>query len=72
MPKFLTVTELAEKMQYHPKTILRWIHKGRIMAFKVGQGRRARYRICETELERVAAIGYEENMKVLKEQFEEE
>ncbi len=72
MSQFLTVNEVAKKMQYHPKTILRWIHEGRIMAFKVGNGKRARYRISETELVRLAAIGYEENMQVLKEQFKEE
>lgn len=72
MEQYLTVSEVAKKMQYHPKTILNWIHSGRIMAFKVGKGPKARYRISETELIRIAAIGYEENMEVLKEQFKEE
>jgi excisionase family DNA binding protein len=71
MEKYLKVKDVASRLNYNSRTILRWIHEGRIMAFQIGSGRRARYRIAETELTRIAAIGYEENMQVLKEQLKE-
>jgi excisionase family DNA binding protein len=54
--KLLTVKEFAAKFKVHPSTIRRAIECGRIHAFRIGNGRRASYRILESEIERVIAF----------------
>ncbi len=48
---WLTVDQVAERMQLHPDTVRLWLRTGRIKGTKLS--RRAGYRIPETELQRV-------------------
>ena len=52
----LSVKEFASKLNVHPTTIRRAILYGRIHAFRVGAGKKASYRINETELDRMMAF----------------
>lgn len=68
MKQHYTVKEVAQILRHDPQTIRKMIKTGRINAFKIGCGtRRTPYLISEDELERLSVIGYEENMKQLKE-----
>lgn len=42
-----TVEQFAERLKLHPKTVLRFIHEGRLRAVKVGRS----YRILRSEME---------------------
>jgi excisionase family DNA binding protein len=48
---WLTVDQVAERIQLHPDTVRLWLRTGRIKGTKLS--RRAGYRIPETELQRV-------------------
>lgn len=50
---FLTVEEFAKKVKLHPGTIRKAIKDGKIFASRPGSGKRTRYRIAESELERL-------------------
>lgn len=68
MKKLYTVKDLSEILRHDEQTIRKLIRTGRIHAFKLGSGsRRSPYLISEDEIERLTVIGYEENMKQLKE-----
>lgn len=54
--RILTVKEFAKRIRVHPNTVRNGIRCGRIQAFKVGQGKRAAYRIFSSELQRIAAF----------------
>jgi|WetSurMetagenome_2_1015567.scaffolds.fasta_scaffold78032_1 excisionase family DNA binding protein len=45
----LTVEQCADRLKLHPKTVLRFIHEGRLKAVKVGRG----YRIAEAEIGKI-------------------
>ena len=61
-----TVEEVAEIFKYNPQTIRRLIRMGRIHAFRLGNGKKAPYRIVEEEIERLRVIGFQEQMEELK------
>jgi excisionase family DNA binding protein len=46
MDKFLTVEEIATKLQVHWQTVLKYIKSGKLRAVKLGRG----YRIDPTDL----------------------
>lgn len=50
---FLTVEEFAQRLKLHPRTIHRAIKEGKIYASRPSGGKRAPYRISESELERL-------------------
>lgn len=54
--EFFTVKEFAKIFKVHPNTVYRAIDCGRIQAFRVGQGKKASFRIFKTEIERMAAF----------------
>ncbi len=68
--KYCTVEEFAEKLRVSPQTIRRMIKVGRINAIKLINGKRSPYRILESELIRLSMVGYEENMKIIRENIE--
>ena len=70
--KLYTVDNLAEIFSYNPQTIRNLIRKGRIKAFKLGNGKKAPWRILQVEVERLQMIGFEEQMKELKQQLKDE
>jgi excisionase family DNA binding protein len=45
----LTVEQCADRLKLHPKTVLRFIHEGRLKAVKVGRG----YRIAAAEVGKI-------------------
>jgi excisionase family DNA binding protein len=47
-----TVEQFAERLKLHPKTVLRFIHEGRVRAVKVGKS----YRILRTEMEAMTGV----------------
>lgn len=53
---FFTVIEFAEKLRVHPNTIRRAIQKGRIQAFRTGEGEKSSYRIPSTEVKRLCEL----------------
>jgi excisionase family DNA binding protein len=60
---FLTVKEFAERMKMNPLTIRLAIRRGEIYATKFTSGKRSRYRIAESELERLYLKGICEEKK---------
>jgi excisionase family DNA binding protein len=58
---FLTVEEFAKKLKMHPGTVRRAIKQGKIYASRPSAGKKAPYRICESELERLHFQGMCEN-----------
>ena len=60
---FLTVEEFAERVKLHPGSVRRAIKQGRIFASRPSPGKRAPYRIAESELERLHLQGMCENKK---------
>lgn len=47
-----TVEQFAERLQLHPKTVLRFIREGRLRAAKVGKS----YRILRSDLEAMTGV----------------
>lgn len=60
---FLTVEEFAKRLKMHPGSIRRSIQQGKIFATKLTNGKKAHYRIPESELERLYLQGMCENKK---------
>ena len=50
---FLTVEEFAERIKMHPTSVRRAIKMGKIFAMRPSPGKKAPYRIAESELERL-------------------
>jgi excisionase family DNA binding protein len=50
--KLLTVEQAAEQLKVHPKTVLRYIHEGRLPATRIGKS----YRIVRAELDAFAGV----------------
>ena len=61
--KFLTVEEFAERIKLHRATVRRAIKQGKIFASRPSPGKKAPYRIAESELERLHLQGMCENKK---------
>lgn len=61
--KFLTVEEFGERIKMHPTTVRRAIKQGKIYAVRPSLGKRAPYRIAESELERLQIQGMCEKKK---------
>lgn len=51
--KFLSIKELASKLNVHHSTIRRAIKTGKIKAITFGNGKRPIYRIPESEIEKI-------------------
>jgi excisionase family DNA binding protein len=60
---FLTLEEFAQRLKMHPGTIRRAIKQGKIFASRPSLGKRAPYRIAESELERLHLQGMCEKKK---------
>lgn len=54
---YFTIQEFADKLKIHHQTVRRDIKNGRIYAFRASSGKRASYRIAESELERLQIQG---------------
>jgi excisionase family DNA binding protein len=50
---FLTVAEFAEKIKMHPRSVRRLIREGKLFACRLSEGKKAHYRIAESEIERI-------------------
>ena len=64
---FLTVEEFAQRIKMHPTTIRRCIKQGKIFATRPSPGKKAPFRIAESELERLQLQGMCELNKKNKE-----
>ncbi len=51
--EFKTVNEVAEALKVHPQTVKRWIAKGQLAAFKLGD--RSGWRIADEDLQEFLA-----------------
>jgi excisionase family DNA binding protein len=60
---FLTVEEFASRVKLHPASVRRSIKKGKIFASRPTTGKKAPYRIAESELERLMLQGMCEGQK---------
>ena len=52
--RFLTVSQVAERLQVHRRTVLGWIETGRLEAMDIGSDQRPLYRIAEGAVAKVA------------------
>lgn len=50
---FLTVEEFAKRFNVSQATVRKAIREGKIFATRLSMGKKAPYRICETEIERL-------------------
>jgi excisionase family DNA binding protein len=53
--RFLTVAQVAERLQTTPDTIRRWIREGKLKAVMPG-GAKLGYRIAEADVERLLGV----------------
>lgn len=63
MSEFLTVKEFAKCLRIHYNTVRNMIKKGRIHAFKIGNGKTSDFRIPITEINHLGILGIEESIK---------
>jgi excisionase family DNA binding protein len=49
----MTVNDVADQLQVHPRTVKRWIAEGQLTAFKLGD--RAGWRISEEDVQKFLA-----------------
>lgn len=66
--EFLSIKEFASLIKVHPNTVRRSIKKGKLNAFRVGEGCKAIYRIPLTEINRLAIMNMETVMNSLIDQ----
>lgn len=59
LPDFLTIKEFALMIRVHPNTVRRSIRKGRISAFRIGEGGRSGFRIARAEVNRLSVVDLE-------------
>lgn len=64
--RYYTVEEFAKILKIGPQSIRRAIRAGRIQAFRVSIGKKAAYRISETEFDRIAVMSYQETLNNIK------
>lgn len=57
--EFLSAKEFASLIRVHYNTVVRAIKKGRINAFRVGEGKKSSYRIPRSEIQRIALMDME-------------
>jgi excisionase family DNA binding protein len=57
-----TVDRVADRLQLHPKTVLRFIREGRLRATRVGKG----YRILRSDLEAFAGVAVDSTTPPLR------
>ena len=50
--KYLTREEIAEELRVHVRTVERWLRKGMIKGYKLGEGRTSLWRIPEIEFKK--------------------
>lgn len=48
--KYLTIKQVAERLQKHPDTIKRMIRSGKFNAVKLGDSKNSHYRVAESYL----------------------
>lgn len=53
---YYSIKAFADMLEVHHNTIRNAIKSGRIMAFRVGSGKRATFRIAASEVDRMAII----------------
>lgn len=53
LPEFVTIKEAAVIFSVHPITIRRAVHKGFLIAIRVGNGPRSPYRISRKSIEKI-------------------
>lgn len=64
--RYLTITQVADRLNLHPQTIRKMIGKGYIHAIRTCGAIRSHYRISETELKRVQDMGLEASIKAME------
>jgi excisionase family DNA binding protein len=60
---YYSIKEFSVKLSVHENTIRRAIKSGRIVAFRVGSGKKSIYRIAHSELGRIALFDMRELIK---------
>ena len=50
--KYFTKEEIAKELMVHPKTVERWLKRGLLRGYKLGDGKTALWRIPEEELKK--------------------
>ena len=60
---YYSIKEFSVKLNVHSNTIRRAIKTGRIVAFRVGSGKKSIYRIAHSELGRIALFDMRELIK---------
>jgi len=68
LPDFMTIKEFAVLIRVHPNTVRRSIRKGRINAFRIGEGEKSGFRIARSEVNRLSVIDLEKIVKRLIEE----
>ncbi|MCF1193388.1 helix-turn-helix domain-containing protein [Mangrovimonas sp. AS39] len=54
MEEYLTIKEFAGLLRVHPNTVRLSLKKGKLQCVRIGEGKRAGYRIPKSEISRVA------------------
>ncbi len=58
--EYLSAKEFASKIRVHYNTVLRAIKSGRLNAVRIGEGKKASFRIAKSEINRIAVCDMEE------------
>lgn len=60
MKEFYSVKEFSALISVHYNTVIRAIKSGRLSAFRIGNGKKACYRIARSEIHRLALYDLED------------
>lgn len=66
--EYISVKEFAAKLGLHYNTVLRSIKKGRLNAVRIGEGKKAAFRIPVCEINRIAFCDLEKYVSKLIEE----
>ncbi len=64
--RYLTVAQVAARLQVHPETVRRWLREGRLRGYFLS--RKGGYRIEESELRRFLSAGLDSTAADAKEE----
>jgi len=63
MEEYLTIKEFAGILRVHPNTIRSSLKKGRLQSIRIGEGKKAGYRIPRSEISRIALFDLKDMIK---------
>lgn len=67
MEEYLTIKEFAGLLRVHPNTVRLSLKKGKLQSVRIGEGKKAGYRIPKSEISRIALFDLKHMVKQILE-----